>query len=352
MIMKKDFTSAANDNRDLSYRAGTRGRWRRDSLQAFRDSQKGERILDDGLALLRIFDEMEKSPTAKAALAWARQNRIEFIVDHTIDIGAGYYHPGTGVVALAARHATKDDLGRSLGMIVHEIRHAWQDYHGLLPMDAATETNSLARHLVVEALCESDAEAHAALARAEYDLFQTEARLVMLRDLQKRDFNDDRARLIDTFERAADTGRAARDNAAAFLWESVLEWYDPWGMSDAYGAYRRMATAAALQMGDAVPAPAFEYSEPAATGASPADALQGRHQLETLGRSFAGVNYITAAADRDLMARQHLAPSVAERGFDPDRAAAPADVLSEAIRIRQIRARLAAHPLPRRPLPK
>lgn len=184
--MKKDFTTAANDNRDISRRAGTRGRWQRDNLAAFRDGLGADRLLKDGLALVHLFDEMQKSPTAKAALEWGHKNGLQFIVDHVVTAGGGYYHPGSGVVAIACRQIIKEDKAAAVGILTHEIRHAWHDYHGLIDAaDAAARTgNNLAVDLITEALFESDAAAHEALARVEYDLQRTEARLRELHALQ------------------------------------------------------------------------------------------------------------------------------------------------------------------------
>src|SRR5690606_16166180 len=71
---------------------------------------------------------MAKSPLGKELLKWADANNIRIEMDHQTQAG-GYYYQGYKIVALSARSSNED----LTGTLAHEIRHAWQDSHGMIP---------------------------------------------------------------------------------------------------------------------------------------------------------------------------------------------------------------------------
>lgn len=71
---------------------------------------------------------MAKSPLGKKLLDWADANNIRIEMDHQTEAG-GYYYQGYRIVALSARSSNE----QLVGTLAHEIRHAWQDFHGMLP---------------------------------------------------------------------------------------------------------------------------------------------------------------------------------------------------------------------------
>lgn len=71
---------------------------------------------------------MAKSPLGKELLKWADANNIRIEMDHQTQAG-GYYYQGYKIVALSARNSNED----LTGTLAHEIRHAWQDSHGMIP---------------------------------------------------------------------------------------------------------------------------------------------------------------------------------------------------------------------------
>jgi len=71
---------------------------------------------------------MAKSPLGKELLKWADANNIRIEMDHQTQAG-GYYYQGYKIVALSARNSNE----QLVGTLAHEIRHAWQDSHGMIP---------------------------------------------------------------------------------------------------------------------------------------------------------------------------------------------------------------------------
>lgn len=322
MTVKKQFNAAARD--------GRRDGWRRGNLTRWRKSHDTTRRDWDARLLKGLLEAAAQSPTAVKALAWARAQDIEFIVDHSVRAG-GYYHPGTGVVAVAAGALIRaDEEGYSwrnaVGVLVHEIRHAWQDYHGLIycPGGKLAKASPLGRDLAVEGLFEADAEAHAAMVRCEYDAAYGRERLAMLEAAQDIAPMPGREHMIATYRRALDSDTATLADPRECLWQAMLEWYDPFGFNKAYGEARRDLYASALGLGGAAPDHGFEYLPPRGIAPAPAPDFFRREVLEKLGRSFAGVNYLAGRAPRDVLLRRLLSPARAEMYFaeeDADRQA-------------------------------
>lgn len=331
MTMKQQFNAAARD--------GRRGDWRRGNLSRWRKSHDATRRDWDARLLNGLLAAAAQSPTAIKALQWARDHGIEIIIDHRVNAG-GYYHPGTGVVAVAAGGLIRaDEEGYSwrnpVGVLVHEIRHAWQDYHGLIycPGAALAKTSPLGRDLAIEGLFEADAEAHAALVRCEYDAAYGRERLAMLEAAQDLSPLPGRDHMIATYRRGLESDMATLANPRESLWQAMLEWYDPFGFNTAYGDARRDLYASALGLGGTAPDHGFEYLPPRGIAANGAPDFWRREVVEKLGRSFAGVNYLAGRAPRDVLLRRMLPPARSEVYFPED----DADIQMPNRRTREIR---------------
>ncbi|TNE25188.1 MAG: hypothetical protein EP349_10795 [Alphaproteobacteria bacterium] len=91
-------------------------------------AQDPARRKKDKARLREIRRLMAKSPLGKELLKWADANNIRIEMDHQTKAG-GYYYQGYKIVAL---NAASDNL-TLVGTLAHEIRHAWQDSHGMIP---------------------------------------------------------------------------------------------------------------------------------------------------------------------------------------------------------------------------
>lgn len=130
------------------------------------------RCVADEAMLRDVFALAGKAPLFAEALQWAQDHGIRFFIDHHTKTNLGYYTPGTGVVGIAA-----DALQNSAGIVctlTHEIRHAWQDYHGLLPKSYS----DFAQCFIKTALIEADAEAYGARAREQYQQILVHGRVI------------------------------------------------------------------------------------------------------------------------------------------------------------------------------
>ena len=163
--MSAGFSQAPEDATPAATATDNAARWDRGNLDEWRASLSEERKAEDAKLLAGIFALAARVPQMKEALDWAKAHGVEFIVDRTASVN-GYYCGRTGVVALTAK--VLRDPGMAVGTVSHEIRHAWQDWYGLL----ARRTERFADYFSATAMIEADAEAFGARARAQYALRQ------------------------------------------------------------------------------------------------------------------------------------------------------------------------------------
>ncbi len=138
--------------------------WDKSALRKFREGQDDARKAQDAAQLSRVFNLAAQSKSLKEALDWAAANDIDIVIDRTSRNVGGYYMNGTGVVALSAPAFWSDS--RLAGVVVHEIRHAWQDKQKLI----STAEYRLDHYIIKNALIEADATAHQRLAEQEVRL--------------------------------------------------------------------------------------------------------------------------------------------------------------------------------------
>jgi hypothetical protein len=127
--------------------------WHQKNFEFIKSKWSPERSETDEKRLKDIFRQAAQVPVLKEALEWAEMHGVRYFIDRScVGIG-GYYTPGTGVVAIAEVH-TRSELD-FIRTIVHETRHAWQDYHGLLQ----ARTLNFSEYFIKISLAEADAYA-------------------------------------------------------------------------------------------------------------------------------------------------------------------------------------------------
>lgn len=114
----------------------------------------------------------EHSPTARQALAWARAHDLTVMAQQKKGTLLGRYQGGVVLLCLPRLQAGGFiDYQTCVETLVHEIRHAWQDYYGLLSVSpvkymGATYTRT-SDALIANAFYEADAYAMGELAGKE-----------------------------------------------------------------------------------------------------------------------------------------------------------------------------------------
>ncbi|MDE1151917.1 MAG: hypothetical protein PW788_05200 [Micavibrio sp.] len=278
-------------------------RWNQSSLQPFLDGLGPARLKEDRKKLRRLFNAAASAPTAAAALKWAKANDIKFIVDHTTRAN-GYYMVDTGVVAIANRlllsEATRDIV---VGTLVHEIRHGWQDKHGMIPTTGENFTD----YYIRISLMEADATAHGEQAREEY---------------AARRHVEQLAQLYPDPSNYAPYSRKVQDLAAekpAMMLAHFKNWYTSWRPEN-YGDTAAKYFGHSLGIPDVIPTDHKIEFQPFTDGTAPQrlgiDHSQ-TEQLQLLGKSFDGNNYLARASNHDMA--QILSPTLAARFFRASR---------------------------------
>jgi hypothetical protein len=284
--------------------------WRRDNLEAWRAAHSDWRREADRQWLAGVFNLAAQIPIVKDALDWAREHDIEFIVDRTTTVG-GYYHPGSGVVALGSRFFFEPR--RVVSYLVHEIRHAWQDYHHLVP----TGGTSFAGYFIREALIEADATAHEDMASRQYalamNIFFLKKKIAEGAPEPKPDYY--KIKLAEC-EKALD---ASTSDAVAY-WKSFSYWF-------ASPRARKYGTAAVKRFARALDVPDVELEEfnfeytPYETQDGPREEgvdASAMADLRRLGKTFDNLNYFNADKDKSLTLK-FIVPSAAQRFYTEER---------------------------------
>lgn len=282
----------------------TSGAWARD-LDTFYAGIGARRRARDDRNLALLFREAAHVPVMRAALDWARTHDVKFIVDHTTDAG-GYYIAGSGVVAISHRRFNdRAGLSNAVGTLVHEIRHAWQDYYRMIPTGTAM---TFSDYMIRTALIEADADAHGNLARKQHDAHGLETLLKRL--------PDDDSVYVRGMKRHLADARDAHTNPAVFLREAFIDWFEG-GLGRFYGR----DAAGIFAKAHALPYPPpedfkieFKQDEPSRTGI----ACAGVRDVAPLGRLFGGGDYIAGAPAgfRDHLVRTALSRDMALRFYE------------------------------------
>lgn len=224
-----------------------------------------------------------RSPVARQALAWAAAHGVSIEIGRHPHAGGSYDNMGH---VLVDRHRCTDILS-AINIIVHEIRHAWQDYYGLLP--ASTRRYGIGDRLVINALVEADAQAMGELAQLESG--------------RRHPVRNPRMRLESAFRRWF-------QGKAPLYHQSMLDWHAD--------AERR------------------EMRRPLSHRLPAAQALQWPSILDRLGRGFDGRHYMTGGL-QDFIRREVLPHGRALGAFGASPAANDARAVDKRERFARVR---------------
>jgi len=125
--------------------------------------QSPERLQKDQERINYLLKEISNSPTGQPLLKWAKDNNLKIFMDDTLKSAGGYYTPTSGTVILGS----KQDDNYLIGVLAHEIRHAWQDYHEMIPTSFIDPKD----YILQVRLIEADAFAYGELIREESRAF-------------------------------------------------------------------------------------------------------------------------------------------------------------------------------------
>jgi len=270
-------------------------RWDQAAFQKLRATWSPERIADDEKKLKEIFALAADCPLLAEALEWATQHGVKFFIDRqAVNVG-GYYQLGTGVLALVP--ASLGHKPRAAEVLVHEIRHAWQDYNGLISWDgAAPHEGNFSNFFINNALIEADAMAYGNLASRQVILSQTK-------------------REMETEARPVHLNWSLKEQAllsdeSARFKERFLAWFeDDWRMNF-YGDYFSKAYGKKwdIYKGE-LPARNAEFTtkEPHIEGMN----IHNIQDVLRLGVNFSGTENYLAKLQPDILPKQILRPSLA-----------------------------------------
>lgn len=286
------------------------GQWDRTAFKAYTDGLPPGRVEDDRKKLSRLFLAAAKVPAARAALDWAFDHGVEFIIDRNMG-AAGQYHAGTGVLAVSEEMFAPGMLSEVVGTLTHEIRHAWQDWHGLLPNTA----NGFLDFYVRQAVLEADAHAYGFLAYHQHEYADAQKHL----ERAVADGNKYSAQYLGA---RVEQMAGALKKPEAVLWRGFNDWFSS-DNPEMYGRITLQGVAAQLGLADvaedALSTPGLqdelrppEFSpqgttQPPLTGVDIASA----DSLAPLGKSFEGRgNYFRQGA-RDFIEKGILSRKAA-----------------------------------------
>lgn len=267
--------------------------WDRADFNALKAGWSSERQTNDLRLLRKIFALATDSPLLAQELAWAHQHDIAFFIDYKASKEVtGYYSAGTGVMAL--HPSVLNNPADAVNTLAHELRHAWQDYHGF---GRDRTLRSFYRDFATQAILEADAEAYGERAREQYEVTQ------MKRRGEKVPY-----RYKDAFT-----------NQSANLARNFLSWFETPGFTHFYGARASIAFGLRAGVGPEKNlrqslrggnlglsfVPSIDYAQTKLD----IDTLPG---LRALGLNFTGnANYMTAIPSETLL-KNILSPSLVE----------------------------------------
>jgi hypothetical protein len=260
--------------------------WDQSEFETLCTGWSPERIKEDQKCLKKIFRQASSSPTLKAALDWAETHGIKFMIDYSATGVGGYYIPTTGVVAISSKYTGSS---YDVEVLAHEIRHAWQDYHRLMP----NSSQDFSSFYIQMALTEADAHAFGQRASNEFRRTQTEKTRKTPKNKAKLEF------LLQT----------PLMNEDQDLREGFLSWFR-W-RAGSYGRYA--STAHGRNLHDVLLEKHFEHT-PAyvTTFPGPGVDLTCMDEVMKYGRGFSNPGNYLAGLQPDILLKKILRPSLAD----------------------------------------
>lgn len=122
--------------------------WDQQCFLAFQESLSQQRRQLDEFLLRRLLQRSSEYSLLARLLEWGDKHGVRYMIDRKCPENMAYYIPGTGVVALTQHAIQAIDAPAMLG---HEVRHAWQDYYGLLHTMGKNFSSFFIRAALVEA---------------------------------------------------------------------------------------------------------------------------------------------------------------------------------------------------------
>jgi hypothetical protein len=283
-------------------------RWDRGNLAEWRAGLSPQRRAADRKKLARIFNLAAQVPELRDALEWAKDHGIEFIVDRKAKAG-GYYTVGTGVVAIV--NNSFKDISFAAGVMVHEIRHAWQDWYGMIPTTGKSFTDYFMRLSVIEA----DAMAHGLLTERQHGYSRYRDHWEKSPPSPRRD------------RELAWNERRLHDNVGAnqYLWSDFTWWYSQHANYYGDNAIKLFGSKLGVP-GVQKPDLQQEYDpyKDRRVPKVPGIDVTRYEELRRLGKGFKCGNYFNNAS-RDLLDRQILVPGSAAAMYAGNRPVALAN---------------------------
>jgi hypothetical protein len=250
--------------------------WDQSGFRRFEAGLDRERQRLDKGYLSVVFSAAADSPLLADALEWGDKHGIRYFVDHQTQ-KLGYYTPDSGVVAVA-RQGNAGSLRESIDTLAHELRHAWQDYHGLL----ASSHKPFLEHVLNISLTEADATAFGKVARRQYE-----------------------ERTLQPAERA--------------LWIRFQNWFYT-DNAQSYGEDAMYDRAERLQFKVMPSETVYEFNEAASSRRPPLN-ISLEQEIDILGRDFTGrkFNYIAAHKSAPAFIQKITDPQRVARFYDKTR---------------------------------
>ena len=264
-------------------------RWDQTGFEKLKATWWRWRVAKNEKRLRQVFALAADSVVVAEALDWAQQHGIKFFIDRQANLG-GYYTMGTGVVALTP--SVFQNLPRMAEVLVHETRHAWQDYNGLLSWDDDTPRQGNFNDFYINmALIEADARAFGKLAAAQVEISQ----------LEKSDGSN----------WALPRLKKAVADESAKLGKEFLNWFDKQWRPAYYGdaASKAYGKKWGLYKG-ALPELKTEFNIKPSTVMGMD--IHDRQDILRLGVDFSGTKNYLAALQPDILPKRILRPSLAD----------------------------------------
>ncbi len=126
-----------------------------ESIKDILDSHSKQRKKDDAQKINRLKKVFSKTEMGREALQFIKDNKIKILMDHKTDL-PGYYLPSSMSVCINANK----DFHFQISVLMHELRHAWQDKNGLF---LSLNNMDIEPYIYFRRLLEADCYTHQAL---------------------------------------------------------------------------------------------------------------------------------------------------------------------------------------------
>lgn len=281
--------------------------WNKAAFEKMKAGWSAERVARDEKRLKTILAMAAMSPSLTEALNWAVSHGVEFFIDHTmVDSSAGYYAIGTGIIGISI--ALPEVSPVTARTLAHEIRHAWQDYHGFIASpDQSSKSGEFTKFFMQNALVEADATAFENRVRNEMNAARHTSR--------RRVVQEQKGLVQSIFNLFSGTGAATGAvtpqpvliEKTEDIRNNFLDWFLDMPTISYYGgqASKFFGEMWGVYKGE-VPDRCFEFvSEGCVVAGIDVDSYE---EILKLGKGFSEGNYLTALP-KDLLFQQILRPS-------------------------------------------